>query len=127
MPQADLAALTRRQGKGAVGPNFFKPPFDRKYMVGKAFTVGASPLGIGWNTQLFPQGVKTFKDFLNPALANGKIGIDDPSAGPAIVDFYNWLLAREGTDFLQKLAVQKPRIYLSAVPMAQAIHHCVYA
>jgi iron(III) transport system substrate-binding protein len=116
-----LGALKNGWVGDAVGPNFFKPPFDRKFMVGKAFTVGASPLGIGWNTKLFPQGVKDFKDFLNPALANGKIGIDDPSVGAAIVDFYNWLTAREGADYLKKLAPLKPRIYLSAVPMAQAL------
>src|SRR2546425_314467 len=33
---------------------------------GKAFAVGAAVQGIGWNTKLFPQGLKDYPDLLNP-------------------------------------------------------------
>lgn len=106
----------------AQGPDFFKKRYDRTRFAkpGKAWAVGTAVLGIGWNTKLFPQGIKDYPGFLNPAL-QGKIGIPDPNVAPAFVDFYLWLEQTYGASFLTRLAALKPRIYVSTLPMQQAV------
>jgi iron(III) transport system substrate-binding protein len=104
------------------GSSFDAPEFDRAHNVlpGGYFVVDATVLTFGWNTQQYPQGVKDFSDLLDPALAGGKLGIKKP-AGAADLDFYNFMRAHYGDDYVKKLAAQKPRLYTSALPMAQAL------
>lgn len=106
----------------AVGPDFFNKRFDRtKYAKpGKAWAVGAAVLAIGWNTQRVPKGIKDYPDFLDKALADGKIGVPQPSV-PSYVDFYEWLAANYGQSFVTKLGAQKPKVYLSSLPTNQAL------
>jgi iron(III) transport system substrate-binding protein len=104
------------------GPDFFNKRYDRTKFAkpGKAWAVGTAVLAMGWNTKAFPQGIKDYPGFLNQAL-QGKIGIPAPTASPAFVDFYLWLEQTYGKDYLTRLAALKPRIYLSTLPMQQAV------
>jgi iron(III) transport system substrate-binding protein len=117
-----LGALENGWVVQAVGPDFFKSRYDRTKFAkpGKAWAVGTAVLAIGWNTRLFPQGIKDYPGFLNSAL-QGKIGIPDPTAAPAFVDFYIWLEQNYGQNYLTRLAALKPRIYVSTLPMQQAV------
>jgi iron(III) transport system substrate-binding protein len=105
----------------AVGPDLFGKTFDRALFVGpgKAVVVGEAILGMGWNTSFFPQGLKDLPDLLNPRL-KGRIGVPVPSS-PSFVDYYNWVEANYGKNFLQRLATQEPKLYASSLPMTQAV------
>ena len=117
-----LGGLKNGWAADAVGPDLFNKRYDRaKYAKpGKAFAVGAAVQGIGWNTKLFPQGLKDYPDLLNPALAGGKIDVVQPTS-PSFVDFYQMLEDHYGKDYVPKLAAQKPKIYLSTLPQLQAL------
>jgi iron(III) transport system substrate-binding protein len=105
----------------ARGPDFFKRGYDRlKYAKpGKAWQPGASAIGFGWNTQLYPPGLNRLQDLLNPALS-GRIGVLQPTS-PAGFDYYIWLRATYGMNFIRSLAAQKPKLYVSAAPMQAAL------
>jgi iron(III) transport system substrate-binding protein len=116
-----LGALNNKWVVDAVGPNFFTQRFDRtKLMVGKAWIPGSALLGMAWNTQCFPQGVKDIPDFANAAF-KGKLGVSDPRISAAQVDWYLWLEKTYGNGIIEKLAAQKPRIYGSSLTAAQAV------
>jgi iron(III) transport system substrate-binding protein len=106
----------------ATGPDFDTAAYNKSvsYHQGDYFEVGAAVLTFGWNTQLYPKGLKDYTDLLDPALKGGKIGVIKPSAS-SIVDFYLYLEQNYGADFVAKLAAQKPRIYPSSLPMGQAL------
>ncbi len=105
----------------AVGPDLYAKAYDRSKFAkpGKAFIVGTAILAMAWNTQAYPKGLKDIPDLLDPAL-KGKIGIPQPTSA-SFVDWYLWLEETYGNSFLQKLAAQKPKIYLSSLPILQAI------
>jgi len=117
-----LGGLKNGWGVQARGPSFFSKRYDRtKYAKpGKAWVVGGLVSGIAWNTSLSPRTVRDYPDLLHPSLANGRIGVIDPLF-PAGVDFYKWLEATYGNNYLRRLAAQKPRIYVSSLPMQQAV------
>jgi iron(III) transport system substrate-binding protein len=104
-----------------VGPDLFAKTFDRKLFVGpgKAVVVGEAILGMGWNTSQFPGGLKDMPDLLDPRL-KGRIGVPIPSS-PSFVDYYNWVEANYGRNFLSRLAGQEPKLYASSLPMTQAV------
>lgn len=118
-----LGALKNGWVTDAKGPSFFMKRYDRARFAkpGKAFAVGTAVLGIGWNSKAFPQGVKDYPGFINQALAGGKIGVPDPKAAPAFIDFYLWLQENYGANYLARLAALRPKIYVSTLPMQQAI------
>jgi iron(III) transport system substrate-binding protein len=118
-----LGALENGWVTDARGPSFFMKRYDRSRFAkpGKAFAVGTAVLAIGWNTRAYPQGIRDYPGFLNAALGNGKIGVPDPKAAPAFIDFYLWLQENYGQNYLQRLAALKPKIYVSTLPMQQAI------
>jgi iron(III) transport system substrate-binding protein len=116
-----LGALAHKWVVDAVGPNFYAKRYDRtKLLIGKAWIMGSSLLGIAWNTSAYPQGVKDISDFLNPAF-KGKLSIPDPRISPANVDWYHWAQATYGANFLTKLAAQNPKVYGSSLTAAQAV------
>ncbi len=117
-----LGALKNGWTVPAVGPDLFAKGYDRKVFAGpgKAVIVGTAVQGIGWNTNLFPQGVKDYPDLLNPRLAGGRLGVVNPS-GPSLVDSYLMLQQHYGASFLAKLGAQKPKIYPSTLPQQQAL------
>jgi iron(III) transport system substrate-binding protein len=121
----NVVGIKARSQQGHVvapaGPAFANPVYDRKERVPEStyFEVSAAILTFSWNKELFPKGMKDYPDVLDPALA-GKIGIPATLA-PAFVDFYLFLEEAYGKEFLPKLAALKPRVYPSALPMAQAV------
>ncbi len=122
---SDRVSFQQRSPKGYAvpvkGPNFDNPLYNRKLHIPEAtyFEVGKSLITFGWNTDLYPKGIKDYPAFLDPAL-KGKIGVPRP-IGSSIVDFWTYIEDRYGTDFLAKLAAQKPRFYESALSGAQAV------
>jgi iron(III) transport system substrate-binding protein len=105
----------------ARGPDLFKKSFSRDLFVGpgKAVIVGEAILGMGWNTSQFPGALTDMPDLLNPRL-KGRIGVPIPSS-PSFVDYYNWVEATYGRNFLSRLAAQEPKLYASSLPMTQAV------
>ncbi len=122
---SDRVSFEERSPKGYAvpvkGPNFDNPLYKRKLHIpeGTYFAVGKSLITFGWNTDLYPKGIKDYPDFLDPAL-RGKIGLIRPIVS-SFVDFWTYIEDRYGTEFLVKLAAQKPRFYESAAPSAQAV------
>jgi len=104
------------------GSSFDAPEYNREENVPDEgyFVINAAVLTFGWNTDKFDGAIKTYGDLLDPALADGKLGVKKP-AGTADLAFYNFLKATYGDDYLKKLAALKPRQYASALPMAQAL------
>jgi iron(III) transport system substrate-binding protein len=116
-----LGALEHGWVVPAVGPNFFAKRYDRAhYLIGKAWMAGSSLLGIAWNTQAVPGGVKDMTDFLQPQF-KGKLGIPDPRISPANVDWYRFQQEKYGSTFLTKLAAMDPKVYGSSLTEAQAV------
>lgn len=105
------------------GPNFESEDFDADEFLladGEYFISHASTIGLGWNTELLPDGVETYEDLLDPELAGGKIGIPEASA-EALVDFYMYLEELYGEGFLEDLAAQEPRIYSGGSAIIEAL------
>ncbi len=116
-----LGALENGWAADAVGPSLFTKAYDRSKLAkpGKAFIVGTAILAMAWNTQGYSKGLKDIPDLLDPQL-KGRIGIPQPSAA-SFVDWYLWLEETYGKNFLQRLAAQEPKIYLSSLPIMQAV------
>ncbi|WP_395103823.1 ABC transporter substrate-binding protein [Actinomadura sp. SCN-SB] len=104
------------------GPAFGAPAYRKATSVpdGSYFLTNAAILTFGWNTKLYKTGLKDYPDLLDPKLADGKIGVVKPAA-PSFVDFYLYLKETYGADFVKKLGAQRPRIYPSSLPLAQAL------
>jgi iron(III) transport system substrate-binding protein len=104
------------------GPAFNDPAYNKaqNVLANNSFVVTAAVLTYAWNTERFNGKLSDYSGLLDPALAGGKIGIP-PTKGATFVDFYQYLEENYGADFLQKLAAQKPRLYPSALPMAEAL------
>jgi iron(III) transport system substrate-binding protein len=115
-------ALRNEWAVDARGPELFTAKFNRdRFTYGKATIIGVGLLGMAFNSKLVPGGVRDITDFLNPTFANGRMGLPDPSVSPSIIDYYKWLEQNYGSNILQRLAAQKPRIYLGVQPLQQAI------
>jgi iron(III) transport system substrate-binding protein len=105
-----------------TGPDIQDSAYDKaSYLAADgSFITGAAVFVLGWNTQTVPNGLKSYADLLDPALA-GKIGVNDPTVSPAVVDFYRFLTEQNGPDFVDGLAAQRPQIFPSVLPMGQAL------
>jgi iron(III) transport system substrate-binding protein len=104
-----------------MGPNFFKSRYDRtKLTFGKAWIAGSAILGMAWNTAAFPGPVQDVTTFLRPEF-KGKIGVPDPRVSTSFMDWYLFQQKKYGADILDKLAAQNPKIYISSLPMTQAV------
>ena len=107
-----------------TGPAFDDPAYDKASLVsnnGTMFVTTAAVFAYGWNTDRQPHGLKGYPDLLDPSLSGGKVGVIDVHTSPVLVDFYQYLEAQNGPDYLTKLAAQKPKVYPSALPIAQAL------
>jgi len=116
-------AIRNKWAVPAVGPDLFKKRYTRSAFAkpGNAFVVSTAIASFGWNTSLWPKGIKDYPDFLNPDLANGKIGVVQPSV-PGHVDFYrDFITKKYGKDFLVRLAALKPKIYPSGINVQTAL------
>lgn len=105
-----------------VGPAFDNPAYarDRSVINDKFFLASAAVFAMGWNTNALPGGLKSPQDLLDPAL-NGKIGVVNPAGFAAVVDEYQFFDKNWGADFNEQLAQLNPRIYPSALGIAQAL------
>jgi iron(III) transport system substrate-binding protein len=104
-----------------VGPTFFSKKFDRTtWMFGKSFIVGTAILGETWNTQAHKGTINGVADFTAPEF-KGKLGVPDPRVSTSFMDWYLWAQAKYGSNILQRLAAQNPKIYTSTLPMTQAV------
>jgi iron(III) transport system substrate-binding protein len=107
-----------------TGPSFDSPDYEKASLVtgdGTIFVSTAAVFGYAWNTDRWSQGLKGYEGLLDPGLADGKIAVIDIHTSPVLVDFYQYLETQLGPDFLTKLAAQKPKIYPSGLPIAQAL------
>ena len=104
------------------GPAFDDPAYNKaeNVLANNAFVVTAAVLTYAWNTERFKGKLTDYAGLIDPALSDGKIGIP-PIKGATFVDFYQYLEETYGADYLQKLSAQKPRLYPSALPMAEAL------
>lgn len=95
-------------------------PADEWIIDHKAAVSSIAPYGmIAWNTELFPDGFKTWDDLLDPSV-KGKLGTrNDPS--PGYIGYLRFLENQLGADYLSRLGEQDPKFYTSAVPLAQAV------
>jgi iron(III) transport system substrate-binding protein len=116
-----LGSLKNGWVTDAVGPTLFSKAYSRPIFAkpGKAFVVGEAILGLAWNTQRFPAGLKDLPDLLNPAL-DGKLGVVIPSVA-SLVDWWDWVEATYGKAFVAKLAALHPKKYSSSLPMGAAV------
>ena len=116
-----LGAVKNKWVTAPIGPNFYAKGFNRKTLLGPGPTaiVAAAVLGMAWNTRLYPQGIKDIPDFLDPKLT----GQDWRTSADVGVLHRLVPLARGdyGKNILNKLAAQKPKIYLSSLTMMQAV------
>jgi iron(III) transport system substrate-binding protein len=105
----------------AVGPDLYAKGYDRTKFggPGKANVVGLAILGVSQNTGLYSKPIKDLPDVIDPSL-KGRIGVVSPSA-PSLVDWYLWVQQTYGKSFLTKLAELNPKIYVSSLPMEQAV------
>lgn len=105
-----------------TGPDFGATDYNpsTNLLPAGPFVTGAAVFAIGWNTQLVPNGIKSYKDLLNPKF-KGKIGVNDPSISSSVVDFYHYLQEQNGQGFIQDLASQKPQIFRSVLTQAQSL------
>lgn len=106
-----------------AGPNFEADDFDAEEFLladGTYAVSHAAPQGIGWNTDLFPEGLTGYQDLLDPALAGGRIGIPEAS-NVALTDFFLYLEEQQGEEFVEALAAQAPVIYPGGSAIIQAL------
>jgi iron(III) transport system substrate-binding protein len=112
------------QGKLATlaGPNFRDKDMRAAMESPDRFWVYATVFGWAWNTQLLPNGIHSWKDFLSHDLANGKVAVWDPSVASTIPGFYADQVAASGDpNYLKDLAAQKPAIYPPSEAMEDAV------
>ncbi|OAK56964.1 transporter [Rhodococcoides kyotonense] len=105
-----------------VGPDLEAPAFDPEASVigDKFFLASAAVFGLGWNTDAVPEGLTTPGDLLDPKF-QGKIGIVNPTGIASYVDMYRYYSQTYGEDYWDRLAELKPRVYPSALGVAQAL------
>jgi iron(III) transport system substrate-binding protein len=82
-------------------------------------TIGLTVGYIGWNTDVVRDGLKDWKDLLDPDF-KGKIGTRDTMSATwaFMLDFWE---DTQGPDFLPAIAAQEPRFYPGAGPLTQAV------
>lgn len=103
-----------------TAPSHATLPAEAKVADGKGMIVTYAPLGLlAWNTRLFPDGLKTWDDLLNPALA-GKIGSRD-GVTASLSGYMDFMENNLGLDYMKAFGKQKPKYYASSVPLSQAV------
>ncbi|MFI2336432.1 ABC transporter substrate-binding protein [Nocardia rhamnosiphila] len=80
----------------------------------------AAVFALGWNTAAVPGGLRSPQDLLDPKY-RGKIGIVNPTGIASYVDLYRFYARTYGEDYWDRIAELKPRIYPSALGIAQAL------
>jgi iron(III) transport system substrate-binding protein len=104
------------------GPSFDNPEYDRDSSIknNRLFLNVAATFGMGWNTDAAPNGLTDPRDVLDPEY-KGRVGVVSPVGIASYVDLYSFYRQNFGDDFQERLAAQEPRIYPSALGIAQAL------
>lgn len=104
------------------GPSFDNPEYQRDSSVknNRLFLDVAATFGMGWNTAAVESGLTDPRDVLDPQY-KGRVGVVSPVGIASYVDLYSFYKKHFGQDFQQRLAAQEPRIYPSALGIAQAL------
>ncbi|ROZ99140.1 ABC transporter substrate-binding protein [Gordonia sp. OPL2] len=125
---SDPAWITAAAESGAystpiVGPAFDDAAYERDKSIinDRFFLVSAAVFALGWNTNELPAGLKAPDDLLSESL-RGKIGVINPAGFAAVVDEYRFFDKNWGSDFNARLAALNPRVYPSALGVAQALN-----
>ncbi|WP_024793914.1 ABC transporter substrate-binding protein [Tomitella biformata] len=118
----DIAAKSGTYSTDLVAPNLDAPEYDRSASVidDKFALTSAAVFALGWNTDAVPDGLSKPEDIINPAYS-GKIGIVNPTGIASYVDMYRFYADTYGQDFWSQVAELGPRVYPSALGVAQAL------
>lgn len=73
-----------------------------------------------WNTDIFPNGFKTWNDLLDPSV-KGKIGLRTDAATKSAAGYLDMMETNLGDEYVTRLSKQQPKSYTSVVPMTQAV------
>ncbi|MEU1980753.1 extracellular solute-binding protein [Nocardia sp. NPDC019395] len=116
------AAQSGSYSSELVGPNLRAPEYRPEISVleNRFALSSAAVFALGWNTDVAPDGLTSPRDILDPKFA-GKIGIVNPTGIASYVDLYRYYAEAYGADYWERLAGLKPRIYPSALGIAQAL------
>ena len=110
--QGKAGRLLKAQGPGAVG-------WPARYLREGVVIPGVEPFVIPYNKQLVATPPKGYADMFKPEY-QGKIALSELSA-TVLVAFYDWLEKTQGSNYLSRAQAMKPRIYVGAVPIGQAL------
>ncbi|UUE28829.1 substrate-binding domain-containing protein (plasmid) [Rhodococcus qingshengii] len=104
------------------GPSFDNPVYqpDSSIKNNRMFLNVAATFGLGWNTDAVATNLTDPRDVLDPKY-KGRVGVVSPVGIASYVDLYRFYRENFGDDFQQRLAAQEPRIYPSALGIAQAL------
>ncbi|WP_040795973.1 ABC transporter substrate-binding protein [Nocardia higoensis] len=105
-----------------LSPSLDAPEFraENGVLNGRFVLSSAAVFAMGWNTDAVPGGLSSPLDLLDPRF-QGKVGIVNPTGIASYVDLYRHYAKTYGEDYWQKLAALKPRVYPSALGIAQAL------
>ncbi|GAA5055184.1 ABC transporter substrate-binding protein [Nocardia callitridis] len=118
----DNAAQSGVYSTDLIGPNLRAPEYQPDTsVIANRFALGsAAVFALGWNTSAVPQGLRTPRDLLDSKY-RGKIGIVNPTGIASYVDMYRYYAETYGQDYWERIAELKPRVYPSALGIAQAL------
>jgi iron(III) transport system substrate-binding protein len=122
-PTSTTATL-EAQGKltALTGPRLKDKDFQAAMESPNRFYVYASAFGWAWNTDLLPNGIHSWQDFLDASLANGKVAVWDPSISALLPKAYDAVVTASGDgNYMARLAEQKPGIYPSSEALENAV------
>ncbi|MEV2226766.1 extracellular solute-binding protein [Nocardia vinacea] len=116
------AAATGHFSQKLRGPSFQNPDYqpERSIKNNMFFLDVAATFGMGWNTGAIPGGIKDPREVFDPKY-QGKIGVVNPAGSASYVDLYNFYRKNFGDDYVDRLAAMQPRVYPSALGIAQAL------
>jgi iron(III) transport system substrate-binding protein len=104
-----------------VGPAFSSPDVAAAMTEnGQVAIAQANQYGIAWNTTADQTGLTDWGSLLDPRL-KGRIGLRDGTNSTDVIGFYMKLQETYGSDYLDRLAAQQPRVYTGSVPLMQAV------
>ena len=94
---------------------------DEKSLIADRFVLtSVAVFAVGWNTDVLPAGLDDVPDVIKPEL-KAKIGIVNPTGIAVYNDLYRFLEDTYGKEFVDDLAALEPRVYPSALGIAQAL------
>ncbi|MFC8043546.1 ABC transporter substrate-binding protein [Nocardia sp. NPDC057353] len=116
------AADSGQYSTALVGPALDAPEYTpAESVLNDRFALtSAAVFALGWNTTAVPEGLSDPRDLLDPKF-QGKIGIVNPTGIASYVDLYRYYAETYDADYWERLAELRPRVYPSALGIAQAL------